>query len=87
MSKALPRPQTTTRVRLQEHRYKPMRLVLKGGGWTASAGEQVAAELQARYGFGLDVINYPEGQRPTSGEMNSEMFGGSIAQYEGMSSD
>ena len=60
---------------------------LTGEKRTTFVGEQVSAELQARYGSSLEVINYPEGQRPTSGEMHSEMFGGSSSQYEGMSSD
>jgi hypothetical protein len=60
---------------------------LKGAAFADYVSQKVSQALKERYGASLEVVTYDTGDRPTVGEIHSEMFGGASPQYEGMSSD
>lgn len=60
---------------------------LKGAAFADYFSQKVSQALKERYGASLEVVTYDTGDRPTVGEMHSEMFGGASPQFEGMSSD
>ncbi|MDP2697067.1 hypothetical protein [Thalassospira sp.] len=60
---------------------------LTGEAATDYASEQVSQALKDRYGVNIEVEVFEPGNRPTTGEMHTEMFGEATSLYEGMSSD
>ncbi|MCC9620569.1 hypothetical protein LPB41_02595 [Thalassospira sp. MA62] len=57
-------------------------LGLKGTDRYDYVADQVAQALRDKYGASLDVVTYPPDERPTTGELHAEMFGGKQPVFE-----
>tara|TARA_R110000796_G_scaffold11478_3_gene38313 strand:- start:3568 stop:4158 length:591 start_codon:yes stop_codon:yes gene_type:complete len=60
---------------------------LKGAAYADYLSQKLSQVFKERYGASVEVVTYETGDRPTVGEMHSEMFGGVLPQFEAMSSD